>query len=131
VLPAVAEVERASELVAELEPVQLGRADLDGVLGCVVERVGVRDAGAVGEDELAEVGEVPATEREVDGVGELLDLAGPSRREHAPRPRPGVLATPVHEVHTDARPGLRHLLTLGQRAVRPGRHDSQSQLFEY
>lgn len=92
--PVVAQVEDVEELLAAAEAGELGGAQIGHRL---VVPVGVGDGDAfvaagravgVSEVELVEVGEIPAGEGVINGLGELGEGVAASRHERAPGPGP-------------------------------------------
>src|SRR6185312_4899858 len=75
-----------------------------GVLG--------RHVNVPGELELPQVREVPATERDVDRGGELLERVLAPDREDAARTRPEAKARALHELDRQGEPGACHAATV-------------------
>jgi len=107
--PVVAEVEHVGELLARAQPRQLHSPVVpsDRALDLPV-RVRIAQPPAVGEDELLQVRAVPAGERVVDSVGELLEGVAVCCSEDPPWPWPVLLAAALGQVDPDRQPGPRH-----------------------
>jgi hypothetical protein len=89
VLPVVAQVEGVGELLAGPEPAQPGLGAVQRSLGFLgVPPAGRDDQSAVGQGELVQVVVVPACERVIDRLAELLERRGADGDQYPARPGP-------------------------------------------
>jgi NADPH:quinone reductase len=89
VLPVVAQVEGVGELLARPQPSQPGLGAVQRSLGFLaVPPAGRDDHGSVGQGELVQMVVVPAGERVVDRLAELLERRGAGGDQHPAWPGP-------------------------------------------
>ncbi len=101
-------VEHVGELLSRVQPRQLHSPVVLGDLALDLPvRVRIVQAPAVGEGEVLLVRAVPAGERVVDSVSELLEGVAARGREDPSWPRPVLLAEALDQLDPDRQPGSR------------------------
>jgi len=117
VSPVVAEVEDVAELCTMLDrlhhfgnlDVQRGGRQLtESRSRQVSTSLGIGDHSPVSQGEQRQMGQIPSSERAVDGPGQIGERVGRANGEHPPWVRPQLLSPAAQELHPDREPSARH-----------------------